>query len=92
MADHVSVFMHCSALRGEFHAALGLSLPDALLSSTEACDRPFRSRARSMARSRSGGSQALPAGGAEEGYSVATIAEVRDASSFRTYACAAVHA
>eukprot|EP00892_Ulva_mutabilis_P002902 jgi/Ulvmu1/12612/UM093_0004.1 len=80
MADHEAIYRHCAALRGEFHSALGLRLPEALLASTEACDRPFHSTACSTAALLPDGSDE-PAGTweADEGYSAASIAQVLSA-------------
>lgn len=87
MADHGAIFRHCAALRGEFHSALGLRLPEALLASTEACDRPFGSTARSStARSVvQPSSEVSPAAGqSEEGFTAASISEVRHRSCCAT--------
>lgn len=88
MADHGAIFRHCTALRGECHRALGVSLPDCLVSSTEACDRPFASAADAADGSRclpppAGAPESLPVRSEDEaGYTAETVAEVR------TRACA----
>lgn len=82
MADHGAIFRHCTALRGECHRALGLNLPDCLLSSTEACDRPFAAAAADGSRRllpAAGGPDTLPVRSEDDvgRYTAATLAEVR---------------